>query len=148
MDLYRGERYKKKVRIDLPTDSNKSISPNLNLINTNPEKTMNPFLTHPSEWNTTCTLPNSDDCEACIFASARPTSLLSGSTNRRSKTNGPFPSLGSLAHSTSDACPTLVFDWAVRFKAATLERKIKVNSRKLKPKTSIGVIIVMISIIK
>lgn len=103
---------------------------------------MNPFLTHPGDWNTTCTVPNWVDGGACIFARARPTSSSPGLTNRRSKTNRPFPSLGSLAHNTSDRCPTIVLDWTVILKAATLERKKNVISRKLqknkKTKPSIG----------
>ena len=99
--------------------------------------------THPGDLNTTCAVPNSVDGGACIFARARPRSSLSGLTIRRSKTNGTSPSLlGFLSQSTSDGCPTTVFDWTVIFRAlpvaATLERKKKVNSRKLKSKPSIG----------
>ena len=84
---------------------------------------MNPFLTHPGDGKTTCTVPNSVDGGARIFARARPTSSLSGLTNRRSKTNKPFPSLGSLVHRTSDGCPAIVSGWTVILRAATLERK-------------------------
>ena len=130
MDVYILRREREKgEKPSLPTDSHKQIRPILNLINTNPK---NPFHTHPADWNTTCAVPNSVDGGACIFARARPTSSLSGLTNRKSKVNRPSPSLSSLVHNTSDGCPTIVSDWMVIPRAATLERKKKkVNSRKL-----------------
>jgi hypothetical protein len=134
MDLYSIAiaNEKKKGNINVPTDGHKKIRPIL-IWSAGICKLYASLLTHIGDWNTTCTVPKLVEGGACIFARARPISSLSGITNRRSKTNWPSPSRGSLLHSTRDGCPTIVLDWTVMLRAATLNINKKIKWRKLKP---------------